>query len=217
MQEHVTSLSRITNMNHSKKNLSKLFKLLKISILLGCVWYFGLLLYIGTQVYKDNAVKSDAVLVLGARVIKNGAPNPCLTARIDHGVTLHKNKTAGKMIFTGGNDVEDGLNEAEEMKKMAIVQKVPSYNILLEKKSTSTYENFLYTKEIMEKNKIKNVIIVTEPFHSPRASLIAKKLKINHTVSPAKNSTCWTRWKFLSRYFLREPLVITLYMLQGKI
>ncbi len=202
---------------YSPKIIKKLFKLLKISVLLGCVWYFGLLFYIGTQVYKDNAVKSDAVLVLGARVIKNAAPNPCLVSRIDHGVKLHTDKTAGKMIFTGGNDVEDGLNEAEEMKKMAIAQKVPAYNILLEKKSTSTYENFLYTKQVMEKNKIKNIIIVTEPFHSPRASLIAKKLKINHTVSPAKNSPCWTRWKFLSRYFLREPLVITVYMLQGKI
>lgn len=200
------------------KNLHKnLFKIIVFLIFIGVVWYIGLLLYIGTKVYKDNPVKSDAIVVLGARVIKNSAPNPCLVSRINHGVVLHKEKIASKMIFTGGNDVEDGKNEAEEMKKMAEAQKVSVENILLEPNATSTYENLLYTKELMEKNKIKSIVIVTEPFHSPRASLIASKLQIEHTVSPASDSPCWTRWKFLSRYFLREPLVITVYMLQGKI
>jgi uncharacterized SAM-binding protein YcdF (DUF218 family) len=167
--------------------------------------------YIGMNVYKDNKVKSDAIIVLGAKAKYNGKDSPCLVSRINHGISLYKQGYAPILIVSGGNE------EAATMKKIALQSGVKSSDILEENQSTSTYENFAYSKDVLTQKNINSLIVITEPFHSPRASLISDKLDISHTVSPATDSPCWTKWKFLSRYFLREPFVVILYKLEGKL
>ena len=179
--------------------------------------YISVLLYITSQVNTDTKKESDVIIVLGARSYKQGKYNPCLVARMDHAIGIYKDGYTKKLLFTGGNDVEDNVNEAETMQKIAVGAKVATESILLEKKATSSYENLLYSKKIMEDNKLKTAIIVTEPFHSPRAGMIAKKLNIDYSLSPTQTSVCWNRWKYLSRYFLREPLAIIQYWMKGKI
>ncbi len=179
--------------------------------------YLSLAFYIAKEATREAKTKSDVILVLGARSYIDGKYNPCLESRVANAVALYKSGYASKIIVSGGNDSEDNINEAETMKKIAIEGGVKVQDILLEKEATSTYENFTYSKQILNKNKLKSIIIVTEPFHSPRAGLIAKKMGINFTVSPASESPCWTNGKYFSKYFLKEPLAIILYKLQGKL
>ena len=181
------------------------------------ILYFLILFYVGGRVYSDNKKQSDAILVLGAKSYKGTKYNPCLEARVEHAVNLFNQGFAKKIIMSGGDDVEDNKNEAETMKKIAQELKVSGKDIITEKRSTSSYENILFSKTIMKKQNIKSVIVVTEPFHSPRAFLVAKKAELNFSVSPTLTSQCWLRWKFGSRYFLREPLAIIQYFIQGKI
>lgn len=179
--------------------------------------YVSLAIYIRNNAEKDSKVPSDVILVLGARVYISGAYNPCLKARVDHAVTLYKHKFAPKILMSGGNDKEDNANEAETMKKIAIEEGVKPEDILLEKKSSSTYENIMFSKKLFEAKNLQSVIIVTEPFHIPRASLVAKKAALSFTVSPAIDSPCWTHHTYLSKYFLKEPLAILGYKLQKKL
>lgn len=173
--------------------------------------YTFVLTYIGLNVYKDNKTKSDAIIVLGTKARFNGKDSPCLVARVKQGVKLYREGYAHTLILSGGND------EAKTMKQIAIDSGVMPQDILEENTSTSTYENFKYSQSIMTQKNIHSLIIATEPFHSPRASLIAERFHISYTVSPAIDSPCWTKWKFLSRYFLREPFVIIVYKLEGKL
>ncbi|EFK95859.1 protein containing DUF218 [sediment metagenome] len=177
----------------------------------------GLFFSLAGRVYKDDRIPSDAIVVLGARAYIDGKYNPCLKARVDHASELYEKKLAPLIIMSGGYDREDRENEAETMKKIAMENGINESDIILEKDSASTYENLKYSKEILKKNNMNSVILVTEPFHSPRASMIADKLNISFSVSPAKDSECWTRGKYLSRYFLKEPFAVLLYKLQGKI
>lgn len=179
--------------------------------------YLSVALYVGKNVYTDSKKRADTILVLGAKSYMNGHYNPCLEARVQHAVNLYKQGFGKKIIMSGGNDKEDNKNEATTMKQIAEELKVPSSDIILENKSTSTYENVLFSGKIMHQLGLNSVIIVTEPFHSPRASLIAKKMKFNYTVSPTLTSQCWQRWKYGSRYFLREPFAIVGYYIEGKI
>src|SRR3989339_1858545 len=103
--------------------------------------YFIILFYVGKNVYLDNKKKSDAILVLGAKAYKGSDYNPCLFARVEHAVDLYKQGFGKKIIMSGGNDIEDMVNEAKIMKKMAEELKVPSTAIILETKSSSSYEN----------------------------------------------------------------------------
>ncbi len=188
---------------------------LVLSVLL--ITYISVAIFVGRNVYFDNRQKSDVILVLGAKSYLGDKYNPCLVERVRHGVELYNNRLGEKIIFSGGDDEADAANEALTMSQIASGFEVPGVDMILEDESNSTYENILNSHKIMKSKNYSSTIIVTEPFHSPRAGLIAKHLGVNHTLSPATTSECWSRWKYLSKYFLREPLAIILYFLQGKL
>lgn len=179
--------------------------------------YLFLTIYIAKNAQKDEKKQADVILVLGAKAYRGNSYNPCLIARIEHAVALYKAHYAPKLLFSGGTDKEDHVNEAQTMKKIAISLGIPPQDILLESTSTSTYENLLFSKKLLTKNNLKSIIVVTEPFHSPRAILVAKKLGLNVISSPATQSICWSKHKYLSYYFLKEPLAIILYKIKDKL
>ena len=201
--------------------MNKLPKYIFIGVILISTLFIGLftalLVYIGIHAEQDTKTKSDAILVLGARSYINGTYNPCLKARVDHAVDLYKKGYAHTIIVTGGNDTEDNVNEATTMQKIAIEDGAKKQDILLERHATSTYENLAFSKAVLKKNKLNLIIIVTEPFHITRASLVANKLQYTYTVSPATNSPCWIHNKYLTKYFLKEPIAISIYKLQNKL
>src|ERR1700749_1724825 len=139
-----------------------------------------LLLYIGHMAGQDTKVKSDVILVLGGNVyggtscygpicqqkgfVPNRRLNPCLVGRVDQAVSLYKDHYAPKILMSGGNDKEDNANEAEAMEKIATEAGIPASDILMEKKSTSTYENFLFSQKILTEAGLHSVIIVTDPY-----------------------------------------------------
>lgn len=201
----------------------------------GILLYTALLIYIGNKAQQDTKVKSDVILVLGGHVISGGdcfgpickqigfTPmphyNPCVVARVDQAVWLYKNQYAPKILMSGGTDKETNANEAETMKVMAMEAGVPEGDILTEKESTSTYENFLFSQKIINEAGLNSVIIVTEPYHNPRAELVASKLGYKYSLSPATNSICWDKNNFLANWnFLKkEPLALIGYKLLNKI
>jgi uncharacterized SAM-binding protein YcdF (DUF218 family) len=185
-------------------------------ILIPVLVYVSIGIYAGVNVYKRPSGSADAVIILGARSYFGDKINPCLAARVDEGARLIKDGKAKYVIVSGGVG-DSGLVESETMAKLLTDRDVKKDQIILESQATSTHENLLYSREIMNDRDFTNVIIVTEPFHIPRADLIADKLGIDHELSSANSSPCWSRWKWASRYFLREPLVMILYKLQGKI
>lgn len=179
--------------------------------------YLFLAIYIAKNAQKDEKKTADVILVLGAKAYRSDAYNPCLVARVKHAVALYKANYAPKLLFSGGTDTEDNANEAETMKKIAESLGVPPQDILLESASTSTYENLLFSQKRLTQNQLKSILLVTEPFHAPRALLVAKKQGLQVISSPATQSICWSKHKYWSRYFLKEPLAIILYKINDKL
>lgn len=195
----------------------------------------GLLVYINNKAQKETKVRSDIIMVLGGSAIgglscygpicrKGFVPkphlNPCLVARVDHAVSLYKNHYALKILMSGGTDKETNVNEAEIMKEIAIRAGVPETDILLEKQSSSTYENFAFSQKILEKTGLHSVIVVTDPYHNARAELVALKLHYAYSLSPVTESPCWEQDKnrpFTNRDSRREALALIVYKLQGKL
>jgi uncharacterized SAM-binding protein YcdF (DUF218 family) len=196
-----------------KRRISR-FILGILGVLLAC--YAVAFVWLAVQI-KDDARASDAVIVLGARVNYNNHLNPCLVARVEHGAKLVRDGLAKFLIVSGGNDVEDGASEANAMRDMALNAGISSEQIILEPKATSTFENLKFAKIILEQRKLKSVIVVTEPYHMPRAALIARKLGLEFSSSPAPESACWSRFKHFSRFFLREPFAVLENWLKGSL
>jgi uncharacterized SAM-binding protein YcdF (DUF218 family) len=192
-------------------------RIVAVLFLLATGVFMTLVVYIGAGVYTSNETKADAILILGSRSYYGNRINPCLEARVAHGTALYNAGYADTLIVSGGLDQELGVTEAETMAGIATRMGVPEENILLEKQATSTYENILYTRRIMNLYGLHDLIIVTEPYHVPRASLIAEEHDVPHAMSYAPGSPCWERWTFLSRYFLREVFATYYYAATGKL
>ena len=212
----------------SFKSMKKFFIILSIIVTFSVLLYAVLLTYIGVMTKQDTKVKSDVVLVLGegayggiscyGPICQHGFMphpqyNPCLVARINQAISLYKNHYASKILMSGGTDKEDNANEAETMEKIAVEAGVPAVDILMEKKSTSTYENLAFSQKILSAAGLHSIIIVTDPFTNARAGLVASKLGYNYSLSPDLNTPC----SHASDYFFREPLAIVAYILSGKI
>ena len=154
--------------------------------------------------------QADAALILGNRAYFKGAPNPTLTGRVDEGVRLAKLGLVNTLVMTGGVDVEDGRIESVVMATHA--RKVGFKGTLLqESRSSSTLENFEYSRPILQKAGIKKLIIISEPYHLWRAKQLVKAGHLGQDFEvtyAAATNPMWQQWGMLFKGALREPIAI---------
>lgn len=115
-------------------------------------------------IVNDELNKADAIVVF------SGDNGP----RTEKGVELLKEGLGEYLILSGGV-VYDDVTMAELMKNHALKLGVPEEKILLEDKASTTHENAKLTKEIIEENNFKSVIVVTSEYHSRRSKLAMEK------------------------------------------
>lgn len=111
--------------------------------------------------------KADLILVLGT-----------FDTRVaERGTELILQNLAPLIIFSGGFGRLSGKNavkpEAEIFAKVARKRGVPEEKIIIENKSSNTYENFLFSLKIIKQKKlsVKKIIVVTQPYLQRRAKL----------------------------------------------
>jgi vancomycin permeability regulator SanA len=153
---------------------------------------------------------ADAALVLGNRAYRDGKPNPCLTGRVDAGLALGRAGLVKLLVLSGGDDWEDGRNEAEEMERHA---RAAGWTgpLLLEKASSSTRENLALSRPLREAAGVMRVVIVTEPYHLWRAERLARASGFDRAFEvqyAAATTSCWRDWGMAFKGALREPLAI---------
>lgn len=154
--------------------------------------------------------KADAALILGNRVYLHGAPNPCLTGRVDKGLALARQGLVASLAMSGGRDYEDSRIEATFMADYAKEQGYTG-TILLEPRSNSTRENLEFSAPLLKATGIHRVIIVSEPYHLWRieqlveAGHLGQDFSVSYAAAP---SQCWVQWGMLFKGALREPLAI---------
>jgi len=145
----------------------------------------GMILYEGRQTADG---RSDYILVLGARV-RGETITLSLKERLDTAYTFWSRYPDSTLILSGGQGPGEALTEAEAMRRYLLTRGVPENRILLEDRSTSTYENMLYTKEMLEKTEgglgNKSFTIVTNDYHLFRSKRLAARVGLNASGLPA--------------------------------
>lgn len=171
--------------------------------------YLAALGYIALNMSRNTLQQADVALVLGSRVHRGGQLNPCLVKRVEEGVRVVQQGWAHWLVVSGGVDPEDGAVEAEAMASIAAQRGLPQEQIVLEPRARSTYQNLLFTQQLMQQRGWNTVVIVSEPFHLPRAALMARRLGLEFALAPSPH--CPQNLPAL----LREPLVLLYYALRG--
>jgi vancomycin permeability regulator SanA len=174
-------------------------RLLLLGIILAVVWVGYMqwrMAAIGRGVTPEPA---DVGIVLGA-ALWNNVPSPGLKERLDQALQLYRDGKVSVLIVSGGYDYNGSeFTEAEGMGNYLLAQGVPSKAIFLEKRATNTYQNLLYSEQIMQKNGWSRAIIITHRYHSVRALDIARYLKMEQPqVAPTDTqvmSIPWNRFR----------------------
>jgi uncharacterized SAM-binding protein YcdF (DUF218 family) len=158
---------------------------------------------------RDEAQEADAIVVLGAAQYV-GRPSPVLRARVDHAVSLWKRGLAPTLILTGGTGVGDTTSEAAVARKYAMSRGVPDRAIVLEIKGRTTSESMRAVARIMDDREGKSVILVSDPFHMLRLSILARRFGLEPYTSPTRTSPITPnreeRWKYMVSESVKVPL-----------
>ncbi len=167
--------------------------------------------YITTLLYRVIKPKhnKDYIIVLGSGLINGDKVSKLLGSRIDKAIDFYNrqkiNYKTPKIIFSGGQGLDETISEGEAMKNYALERKIPLEDIIVEDKSTTTYENFLFSKKIIEEKSEKKpeVTFSTSDYHVFRAAIYAKRVGLNIVGMGAK-----TAKYYLPNAYIREYIAI---------
>jgi len=162
---------------------------------------------------EDRAQNSDCAIVLGAAAYDT-RPSPVFEERIKHAITLYRAGTVRKIIFTGGYGTNAPHAESSVARDYAVAQGVAAEDILIETSSRTTQHNLAEALRIMNDHDLYTAVIISDPFHLKRASLIATELGIKAVTSPTP-TTRYRGWKPRMRFLMREVYFYHHYLFNG--
>ena len=154
----------------------------------------------------DNVdYNEDAVIVLGAG-IHGKTPSQPLVQRLNKAKEYYDKNPDAVIVVTGGQGFQEEITEAEAMKLYLIRRGVPEEKIIEEDKATSTYENMVFSKNILDDmlGDGYRVVVITNNFHIYRAQSIAKEAGIK---DPA-HFHAGIKWYNYAPCYLRECLAV---------
>jgi uncharacterized SAM-binding protein YcdF (DUF218 family) len=119
----------------------------------------------------------DGIVILGGSIDDTVSPArhaPAINEaaeRLTETVVLARSYPQARMIFTGGTGrvFGAGAPEAEFVARFFIGMGLPPDRIALESRSRNTYENALFTKELMQPKPGERWLLVTSGYHMPRS------------------------------------------------
>ncbi|WP_409291921.1 YdcF family protein [Peribacillus sp. SCS-37] len=175
------------------------------------ILYCGFLQFKMNQ-YANAAVpeKADYIIILGARV-KGTTPSLSLQKRIDAALPYLKMNRGTMVIASGGKGRGEDISEAQAIQEALVNAGIEKDRIILEDRSTTTWENFSFSKPLIKGNGRK-IVCVTNSYHIYRAVLMAEKQGLHVTGLAAK-----TPIESVLKSYVREYLAITKYKAAGEI
>lgn len=176
-------------LNTVVKSLPKWIKTVFVAALVFVVVFASFLLGFGTT---DTVTHSeDAIIVLGAAV-QGETPSRVLKDRLNTAIEYYSENPNALIIVSGGKGPQETVTEASAMKTYLIKNGVSKDVIIEEDKATSTYENFVFSKQILDQrfDKTYSVAFITDEYHIYRAGGIAQNAGLK-TSAHAHSSTRW--------------------------
>lgn len=158
--------------------LRNLIKTIIIFVIISFVIVEMLIIYCSKS---DENKKADYLIILGAG-LKGETVSLTLKGRLDKGIDYLTKYKDARVIVSGGRGFGENITEAEAMKIYLIKNGINVNKIITEDKSSSTMENFKYSKNVLynlKANKDNKIMIITSDFHMLRAKMLARRNGFN--------------------------------------
>ncbi len=158
------------------------------------------------RVAVPAAAEYDYVLILGSGLNNGRELSEKLIGRLELGLTYLKQDRDSKVIVSGGKGRDEDRTEAEVMEDYLVLHGIDRSRIIREDRSTSTFENLLYTKELLgtlNSGTAAKLLLVTSDYHVFRASFLARRLGLTVVAVGAPSA-----WLALPKGYGREYLAV---------
>lgn len=148
---------------------------------------------------NDKPNDPQAIIILGCRV--NGdVPSAMLMQRINAAYKYLEKFPNAVAIASGGQGNDENFSEAECIRLYLEKKGISSDRIIIEDNSTSTRENMLFSRQILDEMGISGEIaIVSNEYHLLRARTIAKRQGLDVKCCAARTVPI-----YLPPYWVRE-------------
>lgn len=161
---------------------------------------------------RDTARPAAAIVVLGAAQY-GGRPSPVLRSRLDHAVQLWRRGLAPRLVLTGGTGTGDTESEAAVGRRYVMRLGVPDSALLLETRGRTTSESMREVASLMVALPSREVILVSDPFHMLRLSILARRFGMIPLTSPTRTSPISRRTGESMKYAFSESVKVPLALL----
>ena len=155
---------------------------------------------------SDNVSgNEDALIVLGSG-IRGELLTQGLKNRLDAAIDCYEDNNDLLLVVSGGQGPQEDITEALAMERYLLSQGIPQESIIKEEKATSTFENFVYSKEILDSRfeGEYETAFVSNEYHIYRASSLARIAGFEAVTHTHSN----TMWYTLVPSTLRETLAV---------
>lgn len=135
--------------------------------------------------FRSNKNETSVAMVLGAGIINNELPTKVLEKRLESAIKLYNEKKITKILVSGDNS-SVSHNEPEVMQNYLIKNGIPERDIIQDYGGRRTIDSCWRAKNVF---KVKNLYLISQNFHLPRASFLCRNQNIGVIPEPAINST----------------------------
>lgn len=202
-------LSFYSNLFYENVYVNILFIIIVYSYLLfGCA-FAGFLLYSILYLAIPKKKQYDFIIIHGAGLKEGRKLTPLLKQRVDKAVEAFKQSKNPniKIIASGGKGSDEEISEAQAIANYLVEETdIPIDKIILEDKSTTTYENLLYSKMLGESEvDSPKFLFVTNNYHVYRTGAYAKNIGL-----AGDGLGCRTARYYIPSAFIREFIALCL-------
>lgn len=153
--------------------------------------------------------EADRMIILGCQVMPWG-PSILLQDRLDTALTYLEDHPDMLVVVSGGKGDDEHKSEAQAMHDYLVEHGFPSEQILLEDRSSNTYENLIFTKELLEEMGLdpeEETLVVSNGFHLSRVRILWERVmgeedNLNTLAAPS------THLPSRLKMHVREPLAL---------
>lgn len=152
----------------------------------------------------------NTVVVLGC-MVRGETPTLSLRYRIDEAYRCLQENPEAVCVLSGGQGNHENISEAACMERELIQMGISEDRLILEDRSTSTYENLLFSSEIIRQMGLsERITIVSSDFHLFRGCLVARDLGLTPSSRGSKSV-----WYLFPTYLIREACAVVHYHFWG--
>ncbi|MDO5111959.1 MAG: YdcF family protein [Clostridia bacterium] len=189
-------------------------KLMLIFLYIALILFFAFTsLFLYKKGNERAPYSADALVVLGCHLY-GARPSLTLTKRLDTALEYLEHSPRTICFVTGGQSGDETTSEGAAMRDYLIARGIDASRIVVEDKSTSTYENFRFTAPLIRERCGENASIVftTTKFHTYRAARTALRagLRVEGYSAPGV-------WYITPNDYLRECVALAGYAAMGRL